>query len=123
MKRFRAIGTSILRVLFVYSLALGFCFALAADDRLRLATWNIRYLSDGSRDDAEIQTIAAILNRYDLVAVQEARDHRVLGRLAEAAGPDWRFAATDTVGRSQKEVYAFFYRSPMVELLAGPSWT
>ena len=49
--------------------------------KLKLATWNIRYLTNNSRDDAELSQIAEIINRYDIIAVQEARDTAVLDRL------------------------------------------
>ena len=35
---------------------------------LKLATWNIRILSNNSRDDTELELIAPIIARYDLVA-------------------------------------------------------
>jgi len=40
---------------------------------IKLATWNVRILSNGSRDDNELSQIAEVIKRYDLVAIQEAR--------------------------------------------------
>jgi len=41
---------------------------------IKLATWNVRILSNHSRDDTELAEIADVLMRYDLIAIQEARD-------------------------------------------------
>lgn len=93
----------------------------AADDgeHLKLATWNIRILSDGSRDDRELALIAPIIDRYDLVAVQELRDERVVQRLLELL-PGWDAVVSDQAGRGVKERYAFFWREDRVELLGEP---
>ena len=53
---------------------------------LRLATWNIRILSNGSRDDSELALIATIIDRYNLVAIQEVRDTVVLDQLLSLLG-------------------------------------
>lgn len=87
---------------------------LVAGQELDLATWNIRILSDGSRDDSELALIAPIIDRYDLVAVQELRDERVVRRLLELL-PGWEALVSDAVGRGVKERYAYFYRSDLVE--------
>jgi endonuclease/exonuclease/phosphatase family metal-dependent hydrolase len=83
---------------------------------LRLATWNIRILSDGSRDDAELAYIAQIMERYDLVAVQELRDTRAAQRLL-AMLSGWEAVVSEPAGRGVKERCAFFYRTAMVEPL------
>jgi len=79
-----------------------------------LATWNIRILSDNSRDDDELALIADVIGRYDFVAVQEARDTAVLDRLV-AILPGYSYLASAPVGRSVREIYAFLYRSDVVE--------
>ncbi len=84
------------------------CSSLYADDIL-LASWNVRILSDKSRDDSELQMIAQIIDRYDLVAIQEVRDTRVLNRLRVML-PGWDYIASESVGRGVTELYAFFYR-------------
>lgn len=38
-------------------------------EQVRIASWNIRHLSDGSRDDAEL---SEMISRFDLVAVEKA---------------------------------------------------
>ena len=48
--------------------------------QFRLASWNIRIFSDGSRDDTEIRYIAQTLADYDFIAIVELRDEAVLRR-------------------------------------------
>ena len=40
----------------------------------RLAAWNIRIFSDGSRNDDELHHIAKVLIRYDFITIVELRD-------------------------------------------------
>ena len=87
--------------------------SLLPAEELLLASWNIRILSDGSRDDSELAQIASIIDRYDLVAVQEVRDTRVLDRLTGML-PGWEYTASELVGRGVKELYAFLYRTDRV---------
>ncbi len=89
---------------------------LAAQD---LTTWNIRILSDNSRDDHELDVIASILERSDFVAVQEVRDSRVLDRLMERL-EGWDYVLSLPVGRGVKEFYAFLYRTELFTLLGAP---
>ena len=86
------------------------------DGQLRLASWNIRILSDSSRDDRELDLIASILERYDLIAIQEVRDRRVLDRLEQMMGPQWDYTVSEPAGRGVKELYAFFYQNEKVHL-------
>lgn len=83
---------------------------------LVLASWNLRFLTSASRDDREIEAIAGILGRFDLVAVQEARDTRVLQRIVDQL-PGWKFTASAPVGRAQKEIYAFLWKESEVSLV------
>ena len=46
----------------------------------RLAAWNIRIFSDGSRNDDELHHIAEVLTNYDFIAIVELRDEVVLMR-------------------------------------------
>jgi deoxyribonuclease-1-like protein len=88
-------------------------------DHLRLATWNVRILSNGSRDDRELAYIAPIIDRYDLVAVQELRDREVVDRLLQLL-PGWNAVVSEEAGRGVKERYAFFWRDSRVDLLGDP---
>jgi len=88
-------------------------------DRFLFATWNVRILSDGSRSDEELHMIADVIRRYDFVAIQEARDTRVLDRLLELL-PGYDYVASRPVGRGVREVYAFLFRESLVEVLGEP---
>ena len=84
---------------------------------LLIATWNIREFDSGKggkRLDEAIYYMAEIIDRFDLVAVQEVRDDLfALQRLMDALGKHWAFICTDiTLGtRGNGERMAFLYDS------------
>jgi deoxyribonuclease-1-like protein len=82
-------------------------------------TWNIRILSNNSRDDQELDRIASILELSDFVAVQEVRDSVVLDRLMERM-EGWDYIISLPVGRGVKEFYAYLYRSELFDVLGAP---
>ncbi|MDC7223034.1 MAG: endonuclease/exonuclease/phosphatase family protein [Spirochaetales bacterium] len=84
-----------------------------------LTTWNIRILSDNSRDDRELDQIASLLELSDFVAVQEVRDSVVLDRLMERM-EGWDYILSLPVGRGVKEFYAYLYRTDLFEVLGAP---
>lgn len=94
---------------------------------LLLATWNLREFDSGKggqRSDEAIWYIAEIVDRFDLVAVQEVReDLHALRRLMDALGKHWDFICTDvTLGRQGNgERMAFLYDTRKVKFdgLAG----
>lgn len=91
-----------------------------ADEVIRLASWNIRIFSDGSRDDAEVNQICQILKDYDFVSIVELRDEKVLQRteaILQAMGKDYDYQVSDVVGRGVKERYAFLYDASKVEVV------
>ena len=91
--------------------------ALDSRPTLRLASWNIRYFSNGSRDDIELKHIANILINYDFIAVIEIRDEIVLERvkvLLDQMGRVYDHLISDPVGNKQKERYAFLFDREMV---------
>jgi endonuclease/exonuclease/phosphatase family metal-dependent hydrolase len=90
-------------------------------DPFTLASWNVRILSDNSRDDGELSEIAQIIERYDIVAIQEARDTEVLDRLVTMLGPDWEYIASQPSGRGVKEIYAFVYDRREIENISPVS--
>jgi len=91
-----------------------------APDSISIATWNIRILSDGSRDDGELRQIARILERYDVIAVQELRDPEVVARLLRIL-PDYDAIISDPVGRGVTERYAVFFRNTLpITILEEP---
>ena len=89
-------------------------------DELRLASWNVRIFSTGSRTDAELALIADRLEPYDLVAIQELRDEEVVDRtlqLLTDRGHRFRVVVSPPVERGVKERYAFLYRPAKVQVL------
>ena len=90
---------------------------------LKLAGWNIRILSDGSRDDAELHKIARTLIDYDFIAISELRDERVLQRIQRIlseSGAEYGYLMSDPVGKEgspHKERYAFLYYKGLVSVV------
>jgi endonuclease/exonuclease/phosphatase (EEP) superfamily protein YafD len=87
---------------------------------IRLASFNIRVFSDKSRDDKELEEIVSLLKDYDIVAIQELRDTRVLARtetlLSKETGTKWAYEASKPVGHGVKELYAFLYRKDRISI-------
>ncbi len=101
--------------------------ARSANDTLMLATWNLREFGPskfGLRPDEPLYYLAEVIDRFDLVALQEVRDDlSVLNRLMSILGRWWKVLLTDvTEGRpGNRERMAFLYDSRKVEFggLAG----
>ena len=75
----------------------------------RLAAWNIRIFSNGSRNDNELHQIAKVLIRYDFIAIVELRDEVVLIRteaILAGMGRDYDYVMSPPVGAKVKERYA-----------------
>lgn len=94
------------------------------DRNLLVGSWNLRAFggltkkwqsADGDtprRDLADVLAIAAVLSRFDVVAVQEVRsDLRALRHLLKALGPDWGFTLTDVTrghaGNDERMAFLF----------------
>ena len=88
-------------------------------DTVNIATWNIRILSDNSRNDNELTKISEIIKRYDLVAIQEVRDTTVLDRL-KAMLTGYDYIVSTPVGNSVMELYAYFYKSSLFTVEGTP---
>jgi endonuclease/exonuclease/phosphatase family metal-dependent hydrolase len=96
-------------------------------DSLLLATWNIREFGGakyGGRIDEAIFCIAEIINRFDLMAIQEVRpDLRVLERVMRLLGRDWERIYTDVsyAAGGNSERLAFIWNRSKVNFtgLAG----
>jgi len=86
-------------------------------DSIKLASWNVRILSDNGRDDLELQKIATIIERYDIVAVQEVRDDEVINRLLNILPEEWDAIISNKTGRGVKEQYTYFYDSNIIQHL------
>ena len=94
--------------------------------QIRLASWNIRIYSTGSRDDSELELIADRLQQFDLIAIQELRDEEVVQRtlaILAARGEAYQAIVSEPVGRSVTERYAFYYRPDRITPLDnGQIW-
>jgi len=105
------------------AVAQGVTGQVARRSELKLAAWNIRILSDNSRDDAELQKIAQTLIDYDFIAITELRDEKVLKRLQRIlseSGAEYGYLISEPVGRegsSHKERYAFLYYKGLVSVV------
>lgn len=89
-------------------------------ESIKLASWNVRILSDNSRDNSELQKIATIIDRYDIVAVQEVRDDEVINRLLNILPDEWDAIISNKTGRGVKEQYTYFYDSTIIQHLGTP---
>lgn len=90
------------------------------EKELKFASWNIRILSNGSRDDNELQKIANILVDYNFIAIVELRDEEVLKRLQKiltAMGKTYHYDISPKVGRGVKERVAFLYNPAFIEIV------
>lgn len=96
-------------------------------DTLLLATWNIRELDSnkgGLRSSEALHYIAEVIDRFDLVAVQEIReDLDALKKVLRLLGPNWAHICTDvTLGRrgnSERMAYLYDKRKVSFGGLAG----
>lgn len=104
--------------------------AKADGSNLLVATWNLRAFGDltkawttgegvsPKRNFADVLAIAAVVRRFDVVAVQEVRGNlRALRHLLKALGEDWAFILTDvTEGKAgNNERLAFLFDTSRVK--------
>jgi len=90
---------------------------------ITIASFNIRKLSDASRNDNELDKIASVLKQFDLIAVQEITGdkiilNRITKKLAEK-GKKYDFIISKPVGNKQKEKYAFIFNNK-INLVSKP---
>jgi len=89
--------------------------AKTLDDTLLVASWNLREFGGakyGGRTREALFYIAEVIDRFDLVAVQEVRDDlRALDQLMVILGSWWKYVITDVTGGRQgnSERLAFVY--------------
>jgi endonuclease/exonuclease/phosphatase family metal-dependent hydrolase len=94
-----------------------------SEQALLLATWNLREFDSakwGPRTPESYAYIAEIIDRFDLVAVQEVReDLAALERLLFRLGRQWRYLVSDVTEGSagNGERLAFLYDSRKVQFL------
>ena len=87
---------------------------------VRLASWNIRFFSTGSRDDTELQQISQVLLNYDFIAIMELRDEEVLQRtqtILASLGRNYNYEISIPLGASNPERYAFLYDADIMQVL------
>lgn len=81
---------------------------------LLLASWNIANLGSQRRTDKDLDLIAHMLKRFDLVAVQEVNDNYAdFADVAMFMGPEFGWIMNDTAGNNER--LGFIYRQPKVE--------
>ena len=86
-------------------------------DSIKIASFNIRVFSSNSRDDEELGYIVDVLEKYDVIAVQELRDEEALERTVAMLGnrgKEYEYEISEKVGRRVKELYGFLYRKGIV---------
>ncbi|MEZ4447643.1 MAG: endonuclease/exonuclease/phosphatase family protein [Polyangiaceae bacterium] len=106
------------------------------DKNLLLATWNLRRLGDVTdrwrarpddrpkRDWTGVASIAEVLSRFDVIALQEVCGNlRALERILALLGPTWRFLMTDVnagaAGNGERMAYVYDRRRVSLSGLAA----
>jgi endonuclease/exonuclease/phosphatase family metal-dependent hydrolase len=109
--------------------------AKALDRNLLIATWNVRAFGDltekwesaeedsPKRDLHSLLCIAEIVSRFDVVAVQEAKDNlKALRHMLKMLGPNWGLSLTDVTegapGNAERMVFLFDTRRVQLSGLA-----
>lgn len=105
--------------------------AKTLDRNLLIATWNIRAFGDltekwesteedtPKRDLHSLLSIAEIVSRFDVVAVQEAKDNlKALRHMLKVLGPNWGLSLTDVTegAPGNGERMAFLFDTRRVQL-------
>ena len=100
---------------------------VATPEGLRIVSWNIRDLG-GSKDDAEIESMAQTLRDADVVAIQEVitspKGAQAVARLDAALdrkGFAWDYRLSDPTTGNGTERYAFLWK-PSRARLVGQAW-
>lgn len=95
------------------------------EENLLVASWNIKEFGHTTQRLPEAYFyIAQILERFDLIAVQEIKSTlRGLDRIMRLLGPDWKYLITDITGgdAGNKERSGYIFNSKRVQMsgLAG----
>lgn len=92
---------------------------------MKMASWNIRILSDASRTDSELKKIAEVAKDYDLLSIIELRDENVLKRLTKIMDAEsskkYRYVMSSGVGSGTHiEHYGFIYDSSFIRVTSPP---
>ena len=76
--------------------------------RLLLASWNIANLGEQKRDPKDLELIAHLMSRFDLIAVQEVKsnlDH--LTRIVDHMGKGYDWIVNDVAGNNERLAFVF----------------
>lgn len=97
------------------------------DERILIATWNIRQFGAKRRTQAAIHYIAEILSQFDLIGVVELRENlEDLQRVLQVLGPYWRAVYSDMVpdagGNYERIAYVFDKRAIVFNGLASAAF-
>lgn len=89
---------------------------------IRVASFNIQ--GWGWNNGKSNEKVAAIIERFDIIAVQEVMDPhepaRMVQRLEQLTGEPWQEMTSHLIGRSTyREAYSFIWRKSAVEYLDG----
>jgi len=80
----------------------------ARSGRLLLASWNIANLGEQKRDPKDLELIAHLMSRFDLVAVQEVKsnlDH--LEKIVDHMGKSYDWIVNDVAGNQERLAFVF----------------
>ncbi|MGN8200508.1 helix-hairpin-helix domain-containing protein [Salinisphaera sp. RV14] len=104
---------------------IAFCLAsVSADAGIRIGSWNLKHL--GWNNGKDLDAVAHIIGRFDLVALQEVMDPAAARKLAhivaEQTGEPWGVTTSQLEGDSSyKESYAYLWRKSAVAHDGGDS--
>jgi endonuclease/exonuclease/phosphatase family metal-dependent hydrolase len=105
-----------------------FATAGAAQDRIKIATFNIQIFGvTKAGNPAVMRALADVVQKYDVVAVQEIKDvsetvPRAFKNKINNAGAAYDFLLSERTGKnpddaSSKEQYAFYYNTAIIEVM------
>lgn len=97
------------------------------DERILLATWNIREFGKSRRTEAAVHYIAEVLGQFDLIGIVELRENLVdLQRVLRIMGPYWRAVYSDMVpdagGNRERICYVYDKRAVVFNGLASAAF-
>lgn len=86
----------------------------STDGSLLLASWNIANLGAQGRKEKDLNLIAHIMKRFDLIAVQEVNDnYKAFTGVVDRMGPEFDWIINDTAGN--RERLGFVFRTAKVK--------
>ncbi|XP_076469115.1 deoxyribonuclease-1-like [Babylonia areolata] len=118
MRRLFATGFVLFLLL---ALRAGWSEGFSLRNRLTIGAFNVRAFGENKMSDpAVVEHLKKIVERYDVLLIQEIRDkcEKSVRKLVDVLDLPFNFVISDRVGRTaSKEQYAFFYRADRVLVL------